>query len=552
MTAALSRLLPSKTTPLAWALHEEARQPGTLTLLFQIGQYAARRRTAASAAGASRALRTWLDRAAGSTPDVGYALEALCWCHALPRLAAVLPPAARQELLEHLLRTATEAGQIELEQDPLLHQLLAGELPLTLGCLFAEIPQCRKLGSLARRGLSRGLTGLVDREGLPQAKHLDLLRPLLACWTRCRALGNRLPKACWSRLAQKRYGRLVRQALRLTRGDGSPVFSQGSADDRCDELLDAAVRLGGDRQDRRIAALVLPGRKRSRVKRFRKRSLPPAATHSHRAATSVLRPGWSRSDPRLTVLFAGQSVELELEVGGEVIGSGPWEFEIRRAGRLVEPQSGWHEVGWISDDAVDYLELEILLADGLRVQRHIVLAREDGFLFLADAVLGQQRTRLEYRGWLPLGRRVSFHPAEESREGFLVGKKRRAVVLPLALPEWRCSARPGTLAQTGRGLELCQSAEGHSLFAPLFVDLQPRRITRPLTWRQLTVAGHLAVQPADAAVGYRVMVGKEQWLIYRSLTRPANRTLLGHNLSSETLVARFGRDGEVRALVEIR
>jgi hypothetical protein len=76
-------------------------------------------------------------------------------------------------------------------------------------------------------------------------------------------------------------------------------------------------------------------------------------------------------------------------------------------------------------------------------------------------------------------------------------------------------------------------------------------MTRRLTWRKLTVAESLETQPDDVAVGYRVQIGKEQWLIYRSLVEPANRTLLGHNLSTEALVARFDRTGEVEPLVEV-
>ena len=30
-----------------------------------------------------------------------------------------------------------------------------------------------------------------------------------------------------------------------------------------------------------------------------------------------------------------------------------------------------------------------------------------------------------------------------------------------------------------------------------------------------------------------------------------NRTLLGHNLATESLIARFGKDGEVTSIVEI-
>ena len=65
------------------------------------------------------------------------------------------------------------------------------------------------------------------------------------------------------------------------------------------------------------------------------------------------------------------------------------------------------------------------------------------------------------------------------------------------------------------------------------------------------MAQSLEVQPPEVAVGYRVAVGRRQWLIYRSLAARANRTLLGHNLSSEMLVARFKWTGEVEPLVEI-
>ena len=68
---------------------------------------------------------------------------------------------------------------------------------------------------------------------------------------------------------------------------------------------------------------------------------------------------------------------------------------------------------------------------------------------------------------------------------------------------------------------------------------------------RFTVAADLQVQPDDVAVGYRAMIGNQQWLLYRSLARPANRTVLGHNLSTEMLLARFDRKGAVQPLVEI-
>ncbi len=327
----------------------------------------------------------------------------------------------------------------------------------------------------------------------------------------------------------------------------------------------------------------LSGR-RGKKKRCKRRGikLPSVAIHSEWAATAVLRPDWSRSAPRLTVLYPGASCRVELACGKDVLWSGDWGYELRVDGMSASPVSDWSNNCWVSDEDVDYLELEIELVEGFRLQRHIVMARKDRFLLLADAVLGPRRAALDYRSALPLGSQVAFKPARKSTEGALVGRKDRALVVPLALPEWRDhlpsrfgrgAGREGleempkraepisrskalTLALSPRErgqalLELRQSAFGQGLFAPLFFDLDPRRFDKPLTWRQLTVAESLVVQPADVAVGYRISAGGKHWLFYRSLTPSRNRTLLGHNLSSETLIARFTRKGEVESLIEI-
>ncbi|MCH8923162.1 MAG: hypothetical protein IIA67_08460 [Planctomycetes bacterium] len=205
----------------------------------------------------------------------------------------------------------------------------------------------------------------------------------------------------------------------------------------------------------------------------------------------------------------------------------------------------------MSDEDVDYLELEIELTEGFRVQRQILIAREDDCLFVADVALGERSGRLEYRSTLPLVESCRFEPAEENREGFLVGKRRRALVLPLALPEWRSDRRIGELTRTEAGLQLMQTAEAARTYVPLFFDLHPRRLTKPSTWRQLTVADQREIVPRDVAAGYRVQVGDEQWLFYRSLAERGNRTLLGHNLNGEFLAAWFHETGEVESMLEI-
>ncbi len=544
-----ARLLPSKEGALSWALPVGLNTRPVPAWLDRAVRLATDRKTT------DRKLETellgWLGEMSGGVADVGSALEGLACCRALPALAAVLPSDTWWAVLDGLVGAAADAGQIGLESEPLAHQLLAGELALTLAYLLPEVAPCRKMKSAARRALSSGLVDLLDGEGLPHGRHLALLRPLLACWTRCCALGNQLEGGCWTRPADEQYQWLVHQALRLTRCDGTHVFSDGSGGDRSAELFESALRFGGDDEDRQIAALVLPRRKTRGKRSLHELDLPESATHSEWAAAAVLRPDWSRSGQRLTVLYPGQSLKLELACGKDILWSGPWELNVRLDGETLVPDSDWEQLCWVSDEDVDYLELQIDLAGDVCVQRQMLLGREDHFLLLADAVLGPRSGKLEYRGCLPLCPEISFSEADETREGFLVGSKRRASVLPLALPEWRCDRRLGELSQTGRGLELRQSTQGRRLYAPLWFDLDRRRTGRPLTWRQLTVAESLVIQPPEVAVGYRVTTGKDQWLIYRSLAEKANRTLLGHNLSTEMLVGRFDRSGEVEPLIEI-
>ncbi len=288
----------------------------------------------------------------------------------------------------------------------------------------------------------------------------------------------------------------------------------------------------------------------------------------------MLRVGRAPGDPRLAVVYPGREVATELVLGREILWSGNWQWEVRRDGQAVEPQGSWEETCWYTDAEVDYLELHMRCGGGVRIERHLLLARQDRLLLLADAVLSRRRARLDYCSCLPLAGRVAFRGAKATCEGVLKGRQAGARVLPLALPEWRETTQadaashgdeddamppdamppgltPGTLRQTDRKLELRQAAEGSCLFAPLLVDLDPRRLRKPLTWRHLTVGENLAAVPRDVAVGYRVLIGRQQWLIYRALANKANRTLLGHNLSGEFLVAQFLRRGEVQSILEI-
>jgi len=542
------RLLAGGRVALCWALPDEVEHSRTADLLNRLGHLKAKC-LAEAASDWQREAYQWLATAESCRSTTAYALESIGWCHALPDLAPLLSAEAWWRLLNQLISAAQDAESLPAEFDPLTGQLVGGELPLTLSYLFPELAACRALTDGAHAELSRGLADILDGEGLPNSQHWDIYRPLLACWTRARAIGSRRPEGCWDQNADEQYRWLVEHALRVSRPDGSQVLTSDSAGRWNGKLIKSARRLLADEAIDSMARLSNPNKKSTTPSLAD--ALPTPAVHSEWAEFACLRSDWPRFSPRLSVAYAGRQVRSEFSVGKHLLWSGDWGLDVQCDGLPAEQVSNWEEVCWVSDDDVDYVEIECRLTGDLRVQRQILLAKQQQFLFLADAVLGPHVAALEHTSTFPLTDETAFDPANETREGRLTTGKPRALVMPLALPEWRSDVRAGALAVSPRGLELRQHGQRQCLFSPLFIDFDAKRSSKPATWRQLTVAEARVNQPADVAVGFRVQVGKTQWVIYRSLARQAVRTVLGQNLSTEFLIGRFRSTGDVDTLLEI-
>ncbi len=539
----IAKLFPGRQSSLLWAMAVDPAGVATAELVERICHLARRPRDIDAQASLATEVENWIwscDVAERSAP---WALETLAWAQALPRLAAGLPAPPWWRLVHRLLALVRQGARTDTCSEPLVNQILAGELPLTLMYQFPELQSCQQLHKPAREALSRGLAEILDGEGLPQGAYLGILRPLWACWTRCRAIGGR---ATWDRESEVQFRQLSREMIRLSRADGSQVLARDETGAWTPKLFKLALQLADEKPLVKLSSLMLPPGKPLSASRSRIKAAP--AVHSEWAEIAVLQPAWRRGGPKLSVVYAQQQTQIELELRGESLCSGCWEFDIRCDDTPVEMAASWEEVCWVSDADVDYLEIEAKLSGGVTVQRQIMLARKDRCLFLADAIIGPRPARLDYRGRLPVASTVKMQPAAETREVWLQGRKARAIVLPLALREWRADPRGGQLAESGGQLCLQQTAHGQHLYAPLLIDLDPKRADRGLTWRQLTIAESRQVQPAEVAVGFRAQAGKSQWLAYRSLAAPSVRTVLGQNLSSEFVFGRFGRNGDVKPL----
>jgi len=197
-------------------------------------------------------------------------------------------------------------------------------------------------------------------------------RPLLACWTRCRAIAG---KAAWDRDSEKQFRLLVLEAIRLSRTDGTQVLSDGEAGRWTPKLFKLALQLVDRQPISKTALRMLPaGKSRAASQGSIK---PKSAVNSDWAEIAVLQPAWQRSGPKLSLAYADRRTEIELEYRGELVWSGAWDLEVRFEGVRAELASNWEEVCWMSDADADYVEIEAKLTGGITVQtaRFVGLAR---------------------------------------------------------------------------------------------------------------------------------------------------------------------------------
>jgi hypothetical protein len=558
----VAQLCEALDSPLRWALHANLLSPATQKLLELADKLAARKKRQKFTSGKRRqelrtALSKWLSEASGSSAGVNLGVGSLAAAHIVGDAGAAIDAGLSWKILDFLTDVARHAQDWRPDGDRdgqavLSQQLLSGELPLTLAYLFAEMAPLATLRRAATDRLSEGLVDLLNGEGLPHASNLQLLRPLLGCWTRCRALGRRDKKLRWPKKAQRQYEWLVRQALRWTAPDGTPLMAAEAEAELPVSLMRAALRFGGNRQDAAAAHMLL-GKKAVPNNEFESgRKTPRGADNCEWSCLAVMRNRWSPADAAVAVDFSSIPMKLDVWADRRRLYAGAWEFDAQIDGKRVSPIGTWQETCWFKDKDVDYLEFTLPLEEGARLERQILLAHRDQFLLLVDHLQHSQAALLEHSWQLPLGPGLLFCGEGETRDALLVDGRPHARAVPLALPEWRVDPRVGELSFSGGAMRLAQRMQTRCMACPVFVDLRPKRSALPSTWRQLTVAESLENKPADVAVSYRIQAGDDQWVYYRSQAARGNRTFLGQNCSNECLVARFkAPEGEIEQLLEV-
>ncbi|MEI6240817.1 MAG: hypothetical protein WCR51_10535 [Planctomycetia bacterium] len=455
-------------------------------------------------------------------------------------------------LLERLVKSALQARDGMQRRDT-----GSARFVLALARLFRDIEACRCLEHDASTALIEEIGRLVSADGAvvvggePAGSAAVVER--VERWTGVReiaaATGGPAP---WDEATEDRWALAAATSLRLLGGNGRMLTGAGRLPKSFTRsLLDASLARKGA-YGRTAEAVLKPPRA---LDRHVAKRLLPRDLHAVDSAMAIIRTGWQRDALRIFVDYREATPRLEIATADRLLVDGPWSWRVSLDGRPLDAEGPWALSCFESDRKATFLEITAPLGGGLHLERQVVVLVRDAIVLLADAITATAppaNKALRLESAVPLGTALEAEQAEETRDIVVYDTAMRATALPLALPEWTAAAAPGGFTAVDGMLSLRQESQGGRLYAPLWLDCCPARVGRPLTWRQLTVADTRRNLPRHQAAGFRVQAGHDQWLLYRALDVPRNRTVLGCNLSCEFLLGRIGPDGVVARTLEIQ
>lgn len=502
------------------------------------------------------AFTEWLQ----TTDDLSAAdcAAAIMWAAAIPALAENLEPDVVRSLLESLIQLRESVLQRH-EASSISHLMIGAELGLTLAWRCKGVPGTDGLKSSSIVALTQWVER--EQESISAALEQPLqTRLTLASLIRCRRLIQKTTKRGWTKQANHIGDRLATWVCAMTMHTGSSIFSNASRKQVKDDLgpsglLAAACDFNAECLTGALTAAL--GQMPSGGRLAWQVSLPEAMHHDGDAKVAVMFPDWDVRRGRTHIDYSSDDVRVEIFAGRKMVITGTWQAMIETDGAQQSPDGSWSEICEYSDDDVHYLEIEQPWTDGMLLQRQFMLVRDDRCLMLADSIVPQGNNprlpeSINYSCRLPLPESIHLNPEPETREAFLSDHSDRALVIPMSASEWTIGPTDAKIRQSSDGCLVLSTSGRNRLYAPLWFDFQKRRFKRKRTWRQLTIADQLRLVSREEAAGFRVQVGSEQWVVYRSLGERACRSFLGKHLVAGFFGSRFDpEDGGHEALVTV-
>jgi len=490
-----------------------------------------------------------------ATIELAVAVEALAITHILAAAGKLAPQAEGQVTAAVGDKELTQLSAAALRCDSIVElqtKSIGLEIGMILACLQNDVRNVAQLGWLEK--FESIIDSNLDSDGWPDSRLLQQIGALAGCWSRISTLFRSMDLDLDGGV-QIQLEWLARQCLRLMQADGSLCFAANGHEDSFDDAYWRCVAsLSADPDDAVIFQMLMSRRsdktgknKKDASGSRRKSKLTPLMANelvvpynvSEWAGSFLLRGTWSPKSPRVAVDFSyrdGQAAEQCFAQISRTITliHGQTLPEIIIDDQAVRLTSSFEVVCERHDEDVDYIELQADLSNGGRLNRQWLLARTEEFLLVTDTLLPAQRSRIEYRCRWPLASGMTTLKESETREVYLQSSgdspKIEALVLPLALPEWKAEKFPGKLVAEADAVVLEQQIVGDALYAPLVFE---------------------QIVADDQAMAFRFQLSKRQWFFYRALGSMGNRTFLGENVTSEFVFNRLHKSGKVSSLFEV-
>lgn len=381
------------------------------------------------------------------------------------------------------------------------------------------------------RGQSRALADLRREGGTPRCLSASGAWEVLS-----RLLGpGGSPPSDWPDRDRDLAGDLARFALRFSRPDGSAVFGPPGANPGLAGLL---ARLADGLDDPGLATVARWW--------FGGRGAPapgappplPAFGFPDRPM-AMLRADWAKDGDALAVDGRDPSRPMiELMVGGRPIlgpdwpgAEGPSSLKVWKTGALADCAE------WTAR------------ASGARIVRTAVFLRGRKMALLAEQRRGEGDQSPAESRLLP-ALNSAARPILGTHALALKGGKTGPTVqvIPLSVTD----TGDGTLVMGSEGIRQVAGRPSSRPWLAWLFCWDPERTRRPPSVRELTVSERSKVCRPGVAIASRVSWGPgASVVIYRSLTRPAPRTFLGHQTSTRFLLGLFTESGDVSPLLAL-
>ena len=284
---------------------------------------------------------------------------------------------------------------------------------------------------------------LLDGDGWPEAQVFHEFGLLAASWLRCFMIFERLDIAI-DATAESRLDWMCRQFLRSMRKDGSLFFNNQNSGINCRSFAKALANIS---LDGAVRKMLLKQTSDAKPKKKKIHDIPKSSSVSEWAQSGVLRSNWQLGSPAVGLLFGRSKIDMELAHKYSII-AGNCTPNIWINGQLLQPSSEICVTCDLHFDEVDLLELEVDYEDW-RLQRQILMLR-DGLVMIADNVLGDQSSNIEYRCEFPLASGTEAVEESSTTEIYIRNGSNYNLVLPLALPEWQASRTEDRFLAPGR------------------------------------------------------------------------------------------------------